>query len=61
MIVLSVILGGVMNRQIVISTASDVPYIAAGIALLALVSFVLLKVRSSRPLPTDDKKEPVIV
>jgi hypothetical protein len=60
-IVLSVILGGVMNPQIVISTLSEVPYIAAGIALLASVSFVLVKVRSSQPLPTDDKKEPVIV
>jgi amino acid transporter len=60
-IVLSVILGGVMNPEIVTSTASNVPYIAAGAALLALVSFVLVKVRSSRPLPTDDKKEPVIV
>ncbi len=60
-IVSSVILGGVMNPQVVISMASNVPYIAAGIALVALVSFVFLKVRSSRPLPTDDKTEPVIV
>jgi hypothetical protein len=60
-IVLSVVLGGVMNPQIVISTVSNVPYIAAGIAVVALVAFVLLKVKSSRPLPTDDKKEPVIV
>jgi hypothetical protein len=60
-IVLSVILGGVMNPQIVISTASSLPYIGAAIMLLALISFVLLRVRSSRPLPVDDKKEPVIV
>jgi hypothetical protein len=56
-----VILGGIMNPQIVISTASELPYIVVGIALMALVSIVFLKVRSSRPLPTDDKTEPVIV
>jgi hypothetical protein len=50
-----------MNPQIVVSTASGIPYIAAGIAVMALVSFVFLKVKASRPLPTDDKKEPVIV
>lgn len=60
-IVLAVILGAVMNPQAVVSFASEIPYIAAGIATVALVSFVLLKVKSSRPLPTDDKKEPVIV
>jgi uncharacterized membrane protein len=60
-IVFSVILGAVMNPQIVVSTASELPYIAVGIALVALVSFVLLKVKSSRPLPTDNKTEPVIV
>jgi hypothetical protein len=61
MIVVSVILGGIMNPQIVASTSSELPYIAAGTALVALVSIVFLKVKSSQPLPTDDKKEPVIV
>jgi hypothetical protein len=60
-IVFSVIVGAIMNPQIMISTTSMVPYIAAGIALVAFVSSVLLKVRSSRPPPTDDKTEPVIV
>jgi len=60
-IVFSVILGGVMNQQIVFSTASRLPYIGAGIALVAAVSFAFLKIRSSKPLPTDEKKEPVIV
>lgn len=60
-IVSSVILGGIMNPQIVISTASELPYIAVGVAVVALVSIVFLKVRSSQPLPTDDKTEPVIV
>ena len=50
-----------MNPQIVISTTSKIPYIAAGIALVALVSFVILKINASKPLPTDDKKEPVII
>jgi hypothetical protein len=60
-IVLSVIIGGVMNPQIAVSTASQIPFMAVGVALVALVSFVLLKVKSSRPLPTDGKTEPVIV
>lgn len=60
-IVFSVILGAIMNPQVVISTASGLPYLAAGIALMTLVAFVLLKVKSSRPLPADDKTEPVIV
>jgi hypothetical protein len=59
--IFSLTLGAVMNPQIVISTTSKVPYIATGIALVAFVSLVTLKVSSSRPLPTDDKKEPVIV
>ena len=61
MIVFSVILGGFMNPEIVTSTARGLPYIGAGIAVVASVSFVFLKIRSSKPLPTDDKKEPVIV
>lgn len=60
-IILSVILGGAMNPRVVVSTASEIPYIAAGIAEIAFVSLVLLRVRSSRPLPTDVNKEPVIV
>jgi hypothetical protein len=60
-IVFSVVLGGVMNPQVVVSTASELPYVAAGIALMALVAFVLLKVKMSKPLPTDGKTDPVIV
>src|SRR5271157_4859771 len=52
-IVLSVILGGVMNPKIVVSTASKIPYIAVGVTVLALVSFVFLKVKTSGPVPTD--------
>jgi len=57
----SVVLGVIMNPQAVLSTISMFPYIAAGIALMALVAFVLLKVKTSRPLPTDNKSDPVIV
>jgi len=60
-IIFAVILGAVMNPQVVVSTTSKIPYIAAGIALVALVSFVMLKINASKPLPTDDKKEPVII
>jgi archaellum biogenesis protein FlaJ (TadC family) len=60
-IVLSVVLGGLMNPQVVLSTASKVPYMAVGVTAVTLVSFVFLKVRSSKPLPTDGKTEPVIV
>lgn len=60
-IVFSVILGAIMNPQVVISKASELPYLGAAIALMALVASVMLKVKSSRPLPTDNKTEPVIV
>jgi hypothetical protein len=50
-----------MNPQVALSGLSEIPYIAAGGALVILIAFVLLKIRSSKPLPTDPKKEPVIV
>jgi hypothetical protein len=59
--VLAVVLGGIMNLQNVIATLSKFPYIAAGIAIVFLVSFVMLKASSSKPLPTDDEKEPPII
>ncbi|MHB1908956.1 MAG: metal-dependent hydrolase [Nitrososphaerales archaeon] len=59
--ILAVILGAFMNPEVVISTANKIPYIAAGLASVLLVSFVLLKISSSKPLPTDDKMEPSIV
>ena len=59
--IFALILGGIMNPQIVLSTVGEVPYIAAGIALVILVAFVLLKIRSSKPLPTDASKEPPIM
>ena len=60
-IVLTVILAGAMNTQVVVSTAGEIPYIAIGAAAVALVAIVFVKIKSSAPLPTDDKKEPVIV
>jgi len=59
--IFAVVLGGVMNPQVALSGLSEIPYIAAGGALVILIAFVLLKIRSSKPLPTDPKKEPVIV
>ncbi len=59
--ILAVVLGGIMNPQSVILTISKIPYIAAGIAIVFFVSFVTLKISSSKPLPTDDKKEPPII
>ncbi len=60
-LVFSMILGGIMNPEVVASTLSEVPYIATGAALVAVVTFAILKVKSSGPLPTDDSKEPTIV
>jgi len=58
--VFSIVLGAIMNPQIVFSTASLIPYIAAGIALLACISYVIL-IYSSKRFSRDDKKEPLIV
>jgi hypothetical protein len=60
-IIFSVVLAALMNPQVVISKAGEIPYIAAGIALVCLVAFVTLKTSSSKPLPTDDTKEPPII
>ncbi len=59
--IFAIILGGIMNPQVVNATISKIPYIAAGIALVILVSFVMLKIYSSRSLSSDDNKEPPIV
>ncbi len=60
-LIFSIVLGAIMNPQTAMSTLSEIPYIAAGTALLIVVSFAVLKTRSSGPLPTDDKTEPTIV
>ena len=54
-------LGAAMNPQIVISTIGTFPYIAAGLVLVLLVSFILLKTYSSKPLPVDNTREPIII
>src|SRR4029077_21105857 len=61
MIIFAVILGGILYLQVVYSTASKLPYIGAGVALVVLISLAMLKIRSSKPLPTDPTKEPLIV
>jgi len=63
MMIFAVILGAIMNPQAAFSTISKMPYISAGIALALFVSIVMIKIYSSKPLPTegDDKKEPSII
>jgi len=60
-IILAIFLGAIMNAQDALAALSDIPYIAMGMAVLIVVSFVILSIRSSGPLPIDDKKEPTIV
>ncbi len=59
--IFAVFLGAVMNPQVVISTTSKIPYVAAGTVLVIFVSFIILRISSSKPLPTDNLKEPVII
>ncbi|MDA4128977.1 MAG: metal-dependent hydrolase [Thaumarchaeota archaeon] len=59
--IFAVILGGTMNPEVVLSSVNRIPYVATGIALVILIAFVVLKASSSKPLPTDPTKEPVIV
>lgn len=61
LMIFAVTLGAIMNPQVVLSTASDIPYIATGVAVVILVSLVMLKIRSMKPLPTDPTKEPAII
>jgi hypothetical protein len=60
MMVFAIVLGAIMNPQGIFSTASLIPYIAAGGALLICVSYAVL-IYSSRRFSRDDKKEPLIV
>jgi hypothetical protein len=59
--ILAVALGAIMNLQIVISTIRMIPYFLAGIVFVFLVSFVILRTYSSKPLPLDNTKEPPII
>ena len=59
--IVTIILAAIIKPQAVISTLSIIPYIAAGIVLLILVSFTILSIHSSKPLSRDDKKETFIV
>ena len=51
MLLSAIVVGAVMNQEATVSIIAELPYVAAAIALLALVSFVMLKRVSSRPLP----------
>ena len=59
--IFAVVLGGIMNPQDVILTLGKIPYIAAGVAIVLLATFVTLKFSSSIPVPSDDKSEPPII
>jgi hypothetical protein len=61
LMILAVVLGGVMNQQIVILTIDKIPFIAAGVVIVFFVSFIMLKASSAGSLPADDKKEPPII
>jgi len=58
--VFAIVLGAIMNPTGVFSTASLIPYIAAGVALLICISYAILTY-SSRRFSRGDKKEPLIV
>ena len=60
MMVFAIVLGAIMNPQSVVSTASLIPYIATGVALLICISYAIL-IYSSRRFSRDNKKEPLIV
>lgn len=58
--ILALILGGIMNPQVVIATAGIIPYIIIGTVVIVLVAFLMLKFYSSKT-STDDLGEPPIV
>jgi hypothetical protein len=60
-IILAVALGAVMNPQTVDASLGMIPYIAAGTVLVFVISFIVLKTYSSKPLQVDGSKEPVII
>ena len=59
-IIFALVLGGIMNPAAVSSTLSIIPYIAIGVAVVVLVSWVVL-IYSTRGFSIDSKKEPLIV
>ena len=59
-IIFALVLGGIMNSIAVSSTLSLIPYIAVGIVVVVLVSWVVL-IYSTRGFSIDRKKEPLIV
>jgi hypothetical protein len=61
MLLSAIVVGAVMNPAAALSIVSELPFVAAAIGVLALVSFVLLKRVSSKPLPADPKKDPTVV
>jgi hypothetical protein len=59
--IFAVALGAIMNEQIILSSVSRVLYTAAGIVLVFLISFIISKTKSSKPLPVNDQKQPPVI
>ena len=56
----AIVLGGFLNPAAVLITLRMLPFIVAGVAVFALVAFVVL-IFSTRGFSVDSKKEPLIV
>ena len=59
-IILSIVLGGILNPEAVFTTLSMMPFIAAGVVVFAFVALGLVFF-STRGFSIDSKKEPLIV
>jgi LexA-binding, inner membrane-associated putative hydrolase len=58
--IFAIILGAIMNPQVVGSTISEIPFIIVGIIVLVLVSFIMLKIYSLKSLTSKDGEPPII-
>ncbi len=61
MLLFAVILAGAMNPSALASTAGELPYIGAAVAMLAVVAYALLRYASSKHLPRAPRDDPTIV
>ena len=59
-IILSIVLGGILNPEAIFTKLSIMPYIAASVVVFVFVAFGIL-IYSTRGFSADSKKEPLIV
>jgi hypothetical protein len=59
-IIFAIVLGGILNPEVVFATLSIMPYIAAGVVVFVFVALGVL-IYSTRGFSIDSKKEPLIV